>query len=311
MQQTFDFFGDMLDISAPPENIDNPIHMTLTQFLNCPEWLPVMDEKAMNEHKGMYKMKKPDGKWWDGGWIGKFRTSEAAKRNFHDQSVYYAIFGGREIISDTVLNDYPQYKMAQDAILDMESRIEFTDGPVVRVNTIHGSRFFHTYDFPLYCRVETRGFVRDHQLDEGIPRYIDKGDTLFTPNETACIGLSRKMGCIMSKSYRPHFSIREYDSFRYKTGLKIRFRLREWMDCEGVGYVRPNFTEGITVYNVGGLHPLVQYTDDQGDTHRQTVYPSELLGFYNDSGSFVACELDEKIVDITKGVFSSPRFTSL
>ncbi|MGY3386857.1 hypothetical protein ACVWZB_004811 [Paenibacillus polymyxa] len=311
MQQTFDLFGDMLDISAPPENIHHPVEMTLTQFLNCPEWLPVIDEKAKDEHKGMYKMKQPDGKWWEGGWIGKFRTPEAAKRDFHNQRVRYAIFGGQEILSDTVLKDYPQYKLAQDAILDMEKRIEFLNGPVVRVNTIHGPRFFHAYDFPLYGRVEKRGFVRDHKLDEGIPTYIDKGDTLFSPNEIACIGLSRKMSFIMSTAYRPHYSIREYNNLSYKTGLNIRFRLREWVHYEGEGYVRPHFKEGITVYNAGGFLPLVEYADDQGNVKRQTVYPSELLGFYDDLGTFIPCELDIEKVDITKGVFSSPYFASL
>ncbi|MFM9280938.1 hypothetical protein [Paenibacillus jiagnxiensis] len=218
MQMTFDILGDSLcEVKTPDENT-LPTDMTLSAFLTSPYWRAVQDPKARPEHKGMYVMIQPNGEQWMGGWIGKFKDEETAKRSFHRDRVFYTILWGKQDIDDLILKDYPELKRAKDAIHEMMKQVHVGD-PYVRVQTPNGAKYFHLLDFPLYCRVGARGFVKDHGLEyrSFIPLM---NDTIFGPVEISAIALGRLFRKYLPEGHRPHLLIPEYHELTIFTGKK-------------------------------------------------------------------------------------------
>ncbi|MFB5678759.1 hypothetical protein [Paenibacillus terreus] len=272
MQMAFDIFGDSLyEVKAPDRNTQ-PTDMTLSAFLASPYWRAVPDPKARPEHKGMYVMIQPNGEPWQGGWIGKFKNEETAKRSFHRDRIFYAILWGKQDIDDMILKDYADLKRAQDAVHEMMKQIHVGD-PYVRVRMADEEKFFHLLDFPLYSRVEARGFVKDHGL-ECRSFFPSKSDTIFGPVEISAIALSRFLSDYLPEGHRPHLLIPEYYELTRSPGKYVQFRVPVEFDLQGeaIGY---QLYEGISVYPLGGTVPRIEYTVD-GDTKHWWLYPSQL-----------------------------------
>lgn len=287
MQLAFDLFDDALEITEVPSKSLKPYEMTLAAFLASPDWVAYPDPRATGESKGMYCLRQPDGSKWPGGWIGKFKDEKSAKIQFHRDQVFYTILWGRDDIDPKVLFQYPHFKKAQEAVHQYLSWIEFDlRGDYIRVNLPSVSRWFHILDFPLYSRVSTRGFVKDHGLNE-FEMDLTKTDSMFNQVEVASIALMRFLSKFIDESHRPHFLIPNYDHLTSGIeGIEVEFRIPIDL-ADG----KPHFKKhvGRTVHCFFGDTPRIEYEED-GERKYWNLYPSQLLAIKED-GHWKDCSL--------------------
>lgn len=173
-----------------------PPHLMSTQnFIQDSGWRPVRVTRT-DEHDGQHEMLQPDGTKWSGGWVGKGRTPEIVKRNFHYDQVKYKIHWGVEV-ADSALDDYPDLKSARDGIQNLLALLSSQADGELTAPTNDGE----TYTFPMSAfpesRYSQRAFVANHNLS---PSPFSLGVTLtatpeswFTPNECMCIAISMKI----------------------------------------------------------------------------------------------------------------------
>lgn len=196
MQQiSFDIFeNEVLLIDTDMKDLQ-PEEMTLAMFMSNPDWVAVLDERANGEQKGQYHMIQPDGKQYIGGWIGKFKNPDAAKRDFHYKRLYWAVFRGREV-SEIVLSEYLVLLQCQRRINALMKNI-YIDGYsyYVAVTVNQQVRHFDYMDCPLFSRVNMREFIKDHSLIDlqpGQHPYRTEND-IFGPIEEMAIAIERKL----------------------------------------------------------------------------------------------------------------------
>lgn len=271
MQMTLDIFGEDLLIVDVNKSVEKVTELTLYEFLQIDEWKAYPDPKATGESKGVYKLLQPDGKDWRGGWIGKHKSPELAKRAFHDKEVYYAVHGGRDV-SERVLKDYPDYLKAQRFIHHIMSKVHIGSGPYVRVETDEGTSHFYMYDFPTFDRVSARGFVQDFHLDKWEVPF--KGS--FTAREMTAIALSKCLVPHLGKYHYPHLKNEAYKSLVFGiVDKEVTFQVPlEW---DNQGHVtKYTIAEGKTAHNCGSCVPRV-VVEEAGKLIHCSLYPSQLL----------------------------------
>lgn len=283
MQISFDIFDNSL-VSVEVDNINaEPWELTLTEFLNIPEWKAFPDPKARDEHKGVYVMQRPDGSMWRGGWIGKFKTEEQAKRKFHKERIYYHLLWSGDV-PDRVLTDYPNYLEIKQKISEYEKKVYIGEGDYARVSTTDGDVYFHRLDFPMYSRVSARGFVNRLGLcgDE-----TPKSYGIFNAREIASIALYR---CLrhagVSKEHRPHLMLPEYRKlcFSSQDNMNIRFQIPTEFNQQGQP-VRFAVHEGKCRYEFWNESPIVIY-HIEGETKEHFLQPTELCAIQIELGTW-------------------------
>lgn len=282
MQLVLDIFGDVLDIAPDPVKKLKPEEMSLLQFLELESWRAMPDERASGESKGNYILIQPNGEQYSGGWIGKHKNEEAAKRDFHKKQVYFAIHWGR-VLPDHVLFDYPDLKSAQQSISQMKQNILLSSGPYVKVRVSGCERYFHMMDVPLYSRVDMREFVRIHRLCSDGARVTNTSG--IDEIEQMAIALEYVMSRHMDEDHRPHLLIEEYEhSLRYG-GKPVVVRLRVPIEVNGDGQaVSYEIYEGHPVYSLSSAYPAIQ-VDVGGESKRMPVLPSQFVGIKMDESS--------------------------
>ncbi|PAD73072.1 hypothetical protein [Paenibacillus campinasensis] len=287
MQIEFDIFADSLQTPELPAKDKQPHEMTLAQFLASPDWVAYPDPKPTGKSMGMYLMKQPDGTDWMGGWIGKFKDQRKAKMEFHYSQVFRTVHWGKDDVDPKVLSQYPKLAKAQEAVHQYLSWIQFDmRGDYIEVGLPSGTRFFHILDFPLYCRVSVRGFVKNHGLDH-FPLELENLESIFNQVEVAAIAIERFVSKFLNAGHRPRFLIPEYMSLTNgTTGDEVRFR-KPISFKDG----QPEFETftGVTVFNYFSDVPSVEYVD-QGKTQVWSLYPSQILAVKID-GNWKECPL--------------------
>ncbi|RCW41588.1 hypothetical protein [Paenibacillus prosopidis] len=284
MQLTLDIFDNEAVLFTGDTKKMKPEEMTLSMFMSEPAWRAVLDEKATGETKGMYHMIQPDGSSWRGGWIGKFRNEELAKRDFHYKQLYWAIFRGSEI-AESVLQDYKKLLTVQRSIHKHMDNIHIQNGPYLTVTVGSERRYFHIKDFPMYCRVSVREFIRDHELLQLAPgeSWYGSGDDGFGPVEEMAIALERKLSKLLKKDHRPHFLLQDNRLSFGSTDIKVVLRIPEIIK-DGV-CTKYRLVEGVTVYSAGSCVARVEYKEeDTSAAVRIGLRPSLLHQIGTDTG---------------------------
>lgn len=279
MQLSLDIFEDSFTVGVSRQ-LASPIEMTLLEFLSTPEWNAYPDPHGSGESKGMYKLQRPDGTDWI-GYIGKFRSEESAKRHFHQHQVLYAVHQGKDV-SERVLKDYPEVQNAQQEIVYLQNRIQIRQGPYARLNVTGHDRYFHIYDFPMWSRVNTRGFVRNHQLYTPKPEADPK--IHFTPIETASIAVYKALKGTLDENYRPNLQVPEYNKLLWCWVKKeVKFRIpQEIADGYLVNYSE---YEGETVDAPGWTVPRISFFH-QGEKRYWPLHPSQLIAVREQGGKW-------------------------
>lgn len=283
MQLTLDIFNDEVVLFTGNTKKMKPEEMMLSMFMSEPAWHAKLDERASGEAKGMYHMIQPDGSEWRGGWIGKFRNEEMAKRNFHHKQIFWSIFRGSEI-AESVLQDYPKLLKVQNSIHRHMSNIHIQNGPYIVVNVGGERRHFHVLDFPMYSRVSVREFIQDHKLIELAPgqTWYGSGDD-FGPVEEMAIALGRKLCTLLEDDHRPHFLLQDNRLSSGSPDVRVILRIPETIE-DGV-CTKYRLVEGVTVYSAGSCVTRVEYTDEGTSTAvRIGLRPSLLLKVETDTG---------------------------
>ncbi|WP_152970838.1 hypothetical protein [Bacillus sp. FJAT-28004] len=284
MQMAMDFFAGEMTIASIDTRGLRPEEMTLSQFLSDPAWIAQLDPHAKGESKGMFELIEPDGKKYRGGWIGKFRSPELAKRDFHKDAVYYSIHRG-SILSERILADYPKVLTAQRGILAKLNDIHLTLGTHLRIMIGNVERYVHYMDIPLYCRVSMREFVWNHQLvEEGESRY---GNVLISGIEQMAIALEVKLkNSVVPNDNRPHFFFGKYEgALKYGSDdTRIRFMLPQEINQDGF-VIRESIHEGVVQYNAGSTMPAVRYAVE-GAEKTHTLYPSQFIAIKQGSADW-------------------------
>lgn len=273
MQITMDLFSDEMIIASTDTKGLRPEQMTLSQFLSDSSWRAELDLKATGESKGMFNMIEPNGGKYRGGWIGKFRNEDLAKRDFHKNAVYYSIHRGG-FLSEHVLSDYPKLLMAQRGIQKKIDNIHLLSGTHFRVRVENVDRYAHLLDVPLYSRVCMREFVWNHRfLIDGTSRF---GNNPIDEVEQMAIALEMKIK-VIPKDHRPHFLFGKHESVlrNGSSDTRVRFVIPQEFDEAGF-LLRYEIHEGVCTYNSGSLMPAVRYVVDDVE-NRMILYPSHII----------------------------------
>lgn len=282
MQLSFDLFDNSL-VAIDVEDINRePWEMTLSEFLSIDEWHAFPDPRAREENRGMYVIQKPDGSMWSGGWIGKYKNSEQAKRGFHKDQVYYKLLWGCDV-PEKVLVDYPKLLKAKKRIDEYMQTVHIGSGDYVRVERPEGVKFFHIMDFPMFCRVGARSFV----ISGGLCGARNPEDEIFNSVEIAAIALYRSLrNAGMSPDYRPHLIQDEYRELYFDYGeRKVRFALPAQIDQEGNATLF-TYHEGTASYSYSFGQPAIEYEDD-GETKVILLNPSQLVAYQDDNQNWI------------------------
>jgi hypothetical protein len=178
---------DSGEFSESLKGFQLPHQVSLYEFMSDDGWIPKKVDRR-DEYKNQHTLTQPDGRDWQGGWIGSARSLDLAKRGFHFNQVMYALHGGKNV-ADVAVQTYQHLKEAKDFIELIESRTYIKDNTVVIM--VNGEpKYFDVADFPLTNRVSQRGFVRDNGLiGDDIPDASK--DSWFTAMEMTCIGISK------------------------------------------------------------------------------------------------------------------------
>jgi hypothetical protein len=283
MQLTLDIFEDQAILFDPIVSKKRRLEdMSLSMFMSDPGWRAVRDEKATGESKGMYHMLEPDGAKWQGGWIGKFRNEDQAKRDFHHKQLYWAVHRGTDL-ADFVLSDYPKLLMSQKSIRKKMNEIYIGDGDYIAVEVGNRTRHFHKMDFPMFSRVSMREFIRDHSLVELTPDQPAYGSG---PVEEMAIALTMKLDKLLAENHRPHFLFLYRDERLAwgREGVEVRLRIPEEINVQG-HCTRYRVVEGKTVFSSGSCCTRIEYQDGDG-TVRTGLQPSQLLAIRTASGDW-------------------------
>jgi hypothetical protein len=271
MQVAFDFFNDEAVLfDAKVTSKLEPEKMTLSAFLSDPKWHAFPDPKATGESKGMYRLSRPDGKEWRGGWIGKFKSEEQAKRSFHESQVRMALHWNAEI-SEIILGEYPYLLRAHRSIHELMKTIHIGSGPYIRIDINGVNKYFHVLDFPMYCRVSVRTFAHDFnlvQLQSGEPRY--GGNSYFDSTENMSIALERVLSSILPDRHLPHFLHSDFDDI--KDGDEVVFRVPVEIDNNGF-CTKYKELEGKKVFSHYGSPTRIRYNESD----EISLHPSMLL----------------------------------
>jgi len=284
MQMCLDIFNDEAHLfdEVPSQDL-KPEEMTLSQFLSDSRWSAYPDPQAKDQCKGMYKLMTPSGKHWSGGWIGKHRSEEEAKRSFHKKQVEYAIHGGGDVC-EIVLSEYPALLKTLRSIHRRMAHIQLNAGPYVSVKVGDQVRHFHLHDFPMYSRVSVRGFVKAMELlDEA--RMTNEW---FNPVEEMSIALERKLAHVLPEHYHPRIFIDAYGELREDD--HVRFRLP--IDIQQGKCLKYSEHEGVIVFNLFNHYEVVQY-EAGGELVKQALFPSMLLGVKKASGEYLEVKHDD------------------
>lgn len=268
MQLTFDLFQDVFQVPITDTKDLLPEEMSLHTFLSAHTWKAILDEKASGESKGQYLLIEPDGKPYRGGWIGKHKNEEQAKRSFHKNRVFMSVWWGN-MLPEHVLADYPDILSAQRNILAMQENIIVKEGPYVRVNIDQTDKFFNKADLPLFDRVSMREFVRMHGLlSKDVP--INK---TFSQIEQMANAIEMKMKQVMDENHYPDYG--EYESLLLKKDVCVLVRFP--VSVDDAGYATTfEIVEGRTIYNASS--PFRPGCIIEGTEQRMTLYPSQIIG---------------------------------
>ncbi|MGE7828502.1 hypothetical protein [Paenibacillus sp. NPDC093718] len=272
MQLTLDLFQDELFIVN--SDLDNLLitEMTLTEFMMNSKWEAFLDTEATGEGKGNYYMKQPDGSKYRGGWIGKYRSAEQAKKEFHYRQLYWALHGNGYFL-EKALASYPKLHQAYKEIQAYRKSVFVSEGDYVRVCLNGENRFFHIHDCPMFSRVSMRAFVKGH----GLAELNGNMDQTFNPIEIACIAIEQVMEDRIGSRYRPSDVYPGFSELENLTGMKIRFRIpqhfnetnepQDYKVLEGVSRFN-GWSYGLRVHVEGEL---------QDEDEVYIVFPSQIL----------------------------------
>lgn len=160
-----------------------PYEQSLKTFMEDPYWVPERVERN-DEYRNQHVIKQPDGKYWRGGWIGRYRSLELAKEGFHYEQCKWALHRGDDV-ADEALITYLDLRRAKKYITQVEKSVSF-NGDECRVLVDGVVHTFNLSDFPK-DRISQRGFVSEHNL---ISKNIE-GVHLFDARETVIVGIQR------------------------------------------------------------------------------------------------------------------------
>lgn len=290
MQLSFDLFNDEL-VTLNLNNLQElePWEMTCAEFLSMSEWKAYPDPKATQEHKGNYVLQKPNGKMWPSGWIGKFKSEEQAKKNFHEEQIYYKLHWNSDVV-DRILADYPKLLDVKRKIHAYMKQIYIGTGDYVRVDLPEGSKYFHRCDFPMYCRVSQRGFVRNLELCHS--QYQPTHKT-FHFIEVASIALFNQLEIHgQSQEHRPQLIFNDFSKLFYShQSMKVRLLIPVHIDQDG-NATSYSTLEVDTSYNFSFCQNVVKYpVGDEVKT--QLLLPSQVIAYQDDQNQWINIQ-DEK-----------------
>lgn len=269
MQLSFDLDQNELVIVNTELGNLKPTEMTLSEFMSHPEWVPYLHEAAQGECQGNYRMRTPDGSDYIGGYIGKYKSPEEAKRRFHENQLYWALHGGKTV-SERVLESYPALLSVARQIQSYSKGVTVGKlGPFVRVRVDGESRFFNKLDCPTYSRVSMRSFVKGHLL---IPA-TQKGSA-FDSTEIACIALEQ---VLQLGDYRPLSVFPEFSKIENRTGIRVKFKVPIAFDEDLIPQEFQEF-EGTTTFNAWSYGQYVQ-VEHAGESITHYVFPSQVVDF--------------------------------
>lgn len=163
-----------------------PYEVSLGAFLNDEDWIPVKEERT-DEYKGQHSIIMPNGKMFPQGWIGKAKSLDQAKRNFHREQTKLALHRGEDVALAAV-ESYKDLLKSREYILEVEKRFTFKGNLGTYKHEGYSVQFsLDKYPKPRY---EQRAFVKKYGLvAQGINKELT--ESWFDALEITCIALTR------------------------------------------------------------------------------------------------------------------------